>query len=552
MDRGDWRECCRVGDPSLGSPRRELVAGFAGLGAGFDRCASAVDPDSSLPGEVIAMSPTMLVALLGLVIYLLALLWLGYSSRTPLGGSADDYFLADRKLRSTLLFFTLIATNFSAFFFLGFAGAGYRIGLAYYPMMALGTGLAALSFGTLGCRVRAISCEHGLITPSELIGQRLPGEAIRLVVFVVMTLFTLPYLALQPLGAGYLLETLTNGAIPFPVGATVLTVAIVVYVVGGGMNAVAKTDVLQGVLMFTLMLLAFVAVAHGVGGLTQVNQLLQQEQPQLFSGAGLNNFFTPRIWFSYLLLWPLCLPMFPQMLMRFFAAEDDRSLKQSMVLYPLVAGILFICPVLIGVWGHGAFPDLIGRAADQIMPLMLARFAPSWLTGLVMVGALAAFMSTLDSQLLALSSMFTRDVYRRYLRPEASLNEQVRVGQMAVVALAVAGLCIALRPPEAILTLATHAFSGLALLFPVMVGAVYGLRCSALAAVLSVLCGEFVLLGFALQWLPEPFAAGFLPLVPALMVSLMILGVDSALIAGRGRERGLWPSALRRLIGIGE
>ena len=498
------------------------------------------------------MSPTMLVALLGLVIYLLALLWLGYSSRTPLGGSADDYFLADRKLRSTLLFFTLIATNFSAFFFLGFAGAGYRIGLAYYPMMALGTGLAALSFGTLGCRVRAISCEHGLITPSELIGQRLPGEAIRLVVFVVMTLFTLPYLALQPLGAGYLLETLTNGAIPFPVGATVLTVAIVVYVVGGGMNAVAKTDVLQGVLMFTLMLLAFVAVAHGVGGLTQVNQLLQQEQPQLFSGAGLNNFFTPRIWFSYLLLWPLCLPMFPQMLMRFFAAEDDRSLKQSMVLYPLVAGILFICPVLIGVWGHGAFPDLIGRAADQIMPLMLARFAPSWLTGLVMVGALAAFMSTLDSQLLALSSMFTRDVYRRYLRPEASLSEQVRVGQMAVVALAVAGLCIALRPPEAILTLATHAFSGLAILFPVMVGAVYGLRCSALAAVLSVLCGEFVLLGFALQWLPEPFAAGFLPLVPALLISLMILGIDSALFAGRRREGGLWPSALRRLIGIGE
>ena len=66
-----------------------------------------------------------------------------------------------------------------------------------------------------------------------------------------------------------------------------------------------------------------------------------------------------------------------------------------------------------------------------------------------------------------------------------------------------------------------------------MVGAVYGLRCSALAAVLSVLCGEFVLLGFALQWLPEQFAAGFLPLLPALTVSLMILGLDSALLALR-------------------
>ena len=66
-----------------------------------------------------------------------------------------------------------------------------------------------------------------------------------------------------------------------------------------------------------------------------------------------------------------------------------------------------------------------------------------------------------------------------------------------------------------------------------IVGAVYGLRFSSLAAVLSVLCGELVLLGFALQWLPEQFAAGFLPLVPALTVSLMILGLDSALLALR-------------------
>ena len=472
------------------------------------------------------MSTTLISAFLALVVYLLALLWLGTQSLGGQTNSADSYFLADRRLRAGVLFFTLIATNFSAFFFLGFAGAGYRIGIAYYPMMTFGTGLAALSFGSLGCRVRRLSADHGLITPSELIGHLLPGEGLRLLVLAVMVLFTLPYLALQPLGAGYLLESLTGGAVPFEVGAVLLTVVIVLYVVGGGMRAVARTDVLQGILMFSLMLMAFAAVAKGVGGVELANRTLFVQRPELFSPAGLGHFFTPRMLASYLLLWPLCLPMFPQMLMRFFAAGDDRSLKQSMVLYPVVAGVLFICPVLIGMWGHLAFPDLLGRASDQIMPLMLSQYSPQWLTGIVMVGALAAFMSTLDSQLLALSSMLTRDIYKRYWRPQASLAEQVRVGQLVVIALAVAGLAIALRPPEAILSLATHAFSGLALLFPMLVGAVYGLRWSVVGAMLSVIAGEAVLLGFAMGVIPQAFQGGCLPLIPALVVACTVLGVD--------------------------
>ena len=249
------------------------------------------------------------------------------------------------------------------------------------------------------------------------------------------------------------------------------------------------------------------------------------QRPELFSTAGLGDFFTPRMMASYLLLWPLCLPMFPQMLMRFFAAGDDRSLKNSMVLYPVVAGVLFICRVMIGMWGHLAFPDLVGRASDQIMPMMLARYSPEWLTGIVMVGALAALMSTLDSQLLALSSMLTRDLYKRYWRPQASLVEQVRVGQLVVIALAVAGLVIALRPPEAILSIATHAFSGLAVLFPMLVGAVYGLRWSVVGAMLSVIGGEAVLLGFATGAIPEVFQ-GRLPLIPALVVACTVLVMD--------------------------
>lgn len=467
-------------------------------------------------------------ALIALGLYLLALLAMAMQAKHA-GFNAEGYFLAGRNLGPIVLFFTLIATNFSAFFFIGFAGAGYRIGLSYYPMMAFGTGLAALSFASFGLKVRELGRRHGFITPSELIGYLVPGQATRLLVLAVMVLFTMPYLALQPVGAGYLLETLTDGLIPYPVGALLLTIAIVLYVVRGGMDGVARTDVLQGVLMFVLMLAGFIAIAQGLGGFELANRMILAQRPALFSPSGLNGFFTPQMWMSYLLLWPLCLPMFPQMLMRFFAAGEARSLRLATILYPVVAGTLFLCPVLIGVWGHLAFPDLIGRSTDGIMPLMLERFSPAWLNGLVMVGAIAAFMSTLDSQLLALSSMLTRDVYRGLLRPQASISNQVLIGRFVVVVLALGGLAIALNPPQAILALATQAFSGLALLAPVMFAAVFGISIRSQAAVLSILLGELTLLGFTIDLIPEKFTAGYLPLLPALSISLSILMIDQVM-----------------------
>ncbi len=114
-------------------------------------------------------------------------------------------------------------------------------------MMAFGTGFAALSFYYIGHKVWLLGKENNFITPPELIEFRLPNRSLKLLFLTVMVVFTLPYLALQPIGAGYLLENLTGGQIPDFFGATCLTLVIVIYVFIGGMRSVAFTDVLQGV-----------------------------------------------------------------------------------------------------------------------------------------------------------------------------------------------------------------------------------------------------------------------------------------------------------------
>ena len=75
----------------------------------------------------------------------------------------EGYFLANRNLGTLSLFFTILATNFSAFYFLGLAGEGYRIGYSYYVIMALGTGFACLSFFIIGTKVWQLGKDKGYI-----------------------------------------------------------------------------------------------------------------------------------------------------------------------------------------------------------------------------------------------------------------------------------------------------------------------------------------------------------------------------------------------------
>ena len=112
-----------------------------------------------------------------------------------------------------------------------------------------------------------------------------------------------------------------------------------------------------------------------------------------------------------MLLWVFVDPMFPQLFSRFYTAKSEKSLKYSMIFYPLLVSFLFLVPVLIGVWANGV--DLQVEKADMVLPLMVQSYAPPWVFTFVVVGAMAALMSTADSQLLSLSTMLTRDLRLR-------------------------------------------------------------------------------------------------------------------------------------------
>jgi len=456
----------------------------------------------------------MAVKISVLVAYFLIILCIGFIARTKLKSPPETYFLADRQFGTLILLGTMVATNFSAFTVFGTSGAGYRDGYAFFPIMGFGTGFMALTFWFLGRKIWEVGRDRGVVTPPELVKSLYHSPALSLMFAVVMIIFTIPYLALQPMAAGYALEALIG--LPYVYGCLLVTVIIVLYTFRGGLRAVAWTDMFQGLMMFLLLLVSLIIVANHHGGFVEAHQKLFSSNPELFSRPGGTGKYTYGIWFSFIMLWFFCDPMFPQLFQRFFTAKNPQVISRTMLFYPLICTLVFFLPISVGVMGHLSFPDLAGKEADRILPMTLTLISGDFMAALVLAAGLAALMSTMDSQLLTMSSIFSRDILPLIKKTKGQTSIS---GRVFVIFLSIAGLLLALKPPATILQIATQTFTGLAVLFPTVLFGLYLKRVYSAAAILSTLAGEGAMLLFYFKVLS---GGTVLPVVWVMLVTFVV------------------------------
>ena len=472
----------------------------------------------------------LVTILLILSLYLCISIAIGMYGRSS-EDSAEDYFVASRKINPWVLFCTLAATNFSAFFFLGFAGASYRAGWGFYGIMAMGTSLVGLSILLLGIPIYKLGKEKGYMTPPALIAGETKSKYLGGLYGVVLVVFTLPYLATQPMGAGILLETLSGGDIPYFTGAFLLTCVMITYLILGGMKSSAMTDVFQGILMFAILIMfVFGFFIHDdIGGFSEAGQSLWDNKPEKFVREGN---FTWQIIFSYTILWPITVPMFPQLFSRFYIAENDKAIRTAAWLYPTVVPILFLFPVIIGVYGNIVdFDRVLTRSeSDNILPLVLTEYAPLWAGAIVCVGAIAAFMSTADSQILAMSTIITKDGLPA--ATDIKKENEKQIGRLLIIVLAIIGLILAYDPPDTIFDIVSQAFTGLAVLFPTTVAVLYWKRVRANSCIISIIAGETVVAWsyWSLKTgnaIPEWFTQGFHISTPVIFITIIVLWIST-------------------------
>jgi solute:Na+ symporter, SSS family len=404
------------------------------------------------------------------------------------GKDATEYVLAGRGLAGPALLATLAASNLSAFTIFGVSGASYRLGWAFFPVMAFGTAFMAFSFAVIGLPLRRLSAERGWTTPGEFIADRFGSPSLGRIFSGLSLAYTIPYLAVQTGAGGRLLSGLTG--LPVAAGSALLIGLVAAYVYKGGMRSVVRTDLVQlgALIILALAAGALVLSAAGPSGAMVTAGADTARMSRAGTGATLG--WLPLL--GYYVLWGLADPMFPHFIQRFYAARSDRALLSGMIAYPAVAVLVFLPICAIGVLGSALVPGLQGSASDGIFGILTTMLAgPVW-GPVFSVAALAALMSTMDSQLAFMRlddrNRLPADQAAWDFGHTATTNAGTNAG--AALLLAAGAWLVSLRPPASILDfLGKTAFPGYASLAPVAIAGIYAPWLGKRTASLALLAG---------------------------------------------------------------
>jgi SSS family solute:Na+ symporter len=472
--------------------------------------------------------------------YLVVALTVGLLAYRLTGSEAEDYYLASRSMGTVVLLFTTFATLLSAFTFFGGPNLAYGAGPEWILVMGLMDGvLFAILWYVVGYKQWLVGKAFGYVTLGEMLGDRFGSTALRALVAGVSLFWLFPYVMLQQVGGGQALVGLTDGAVPYWAGAALITVFMIVYVVVAGLRGVAWTDTLQGVFMLGIVWVAAAWVVTGVGGLSAVGAQLAAEKPEFVAlGGGL---YSPQWMISTAVTIAFGVTMFPQINQRFFVAKDDRVLKRSFALWPVLVLLLFVPAFLLGSWAAGlgvAVPE-----GGNVVPALLNEYTPAWFAALVIAGAMAAMMSSSDSMLLSGSSYLTRDLYRPLLNPTASATKEGWVARLGVVGFALASFVASLFVAGGggggfalLVSIGDTAFGGYAqFALPVML-ALYWARTTRLGMIAGVLGSQAFYLAHVFGPLPTTYLGWDFALYGMVLSFVLTVGVSFVTTAAPGEN----------------
>ena len=430
------------------------------------------------------------MTLLVLGIYLAMVLSIGLASHRLFRGTGEDYFLATRSIGPFVLLMSIFGTHMTAFSMLGASGEAYRRGIGVFGLMASAAAVVVpVVIFFLGTRLWALGKRLGVLTQVQLFRARWGSDRLGLLLFVVLVALVVPYLLIGVLGAGLTLSQITGGEVPPWVGGLLLSGVVMLYVTFGGLRGTAWVNTFQTLVFMVLGAITVVFIVDQLGGLAPALERLQEARPDLLSrGDAEGGDKIAKLYFMTYLLIPLSIGMFPHMFQHWLSARSAESFKLPMIAYPFCVAIVWLPSVLLGIFGHLDFPDLQGPEASSILIRLIHLHAPEVLAGLLGAGVFAAVMSSLDSQVLALGTMFTQDVVRHY-RFDDQMDEkrQVLVGRLFVAGMLVITYLLSLVANTTIFGLAVWSFTGFSGLFPIVLAALFWRRSTATGAAASVL-----------------------------------------------------------------
>ena len=441
------------------------------------------------------------------IVYLCFLLLVGFFTY-GFSKTQEDYFLAGRKLGPWVTAFSERASGESAWLLLALPGAAITIGLGeIWSVIGIIVGITA-SWYLIAEKLRVETEKYDSLTIPEFLHRKYKDDSniIRLFSALIIAFFFLFYVSAQFHASGKVLNSLFD--LSPTTGITIGAVVIIIYTLMGGFFAVAWTDLIQGILMIGTLVILPIAGYFELRN-ADISIMDGLKNAHLIFGNYNSNVFSGKEGMAALVLslgglsWGLGYLGQPHIVIRYMAirSSSEVSIARKIAIcwaIPGITGAFFVGIVALLYFGPEYFQT---QDPEQAMPILASNLLHPIIAGLFISGAVAAMMSTADSQLLVSTSAITEDFIHQYLKKDISEKILVLISRAMIVFLGAIAYGIALYSEVSgrnIFSVVSYAWSGLGSAFgPVLVMTLWWRKTTRQGVIMGLLTGFLVTIVWA-------------------------------------------------------
>lgn len=470
--------------------------------------------------------------LFGFILYLVIILVVG-AVTLHLTKTLSDYLLAGRRLGVWVVSFSERASGESAWLLIGLPGVALAGGFsAFWTAIGCICGIL-FSWTVIARKLRVDSEKYDSLTIPDYFESRYSDSShlVRIISIVIIMFFFTAYVAAQFQAAGKVLNIMFD--LPPFTGMLIGAVIIVVYTVMGGFLAVAWTDLFQGIIMLITLTVLPIVVLYEIGGLGSMTHGIEAVNSSLVSMTqGTSGWLAVSVILGGLGV-GLGYMGQPHLVIRFMAIKDAELLRRGTLIAGVWALLAFTGAVLIGLTAIARFgsSDLVATLGltdvEQIMPYMVKMYFPAWIAGILISGAIAAMMSTADSQLILCTSAVSEDIYHQLINKNAPQGRLLAISRIATFVIGVIALLLAYSAEQLVYWMVLFAWAGLGSAFgPPLLLSLWWKRTTKPGVVAGMVTGTVVVI----VWYFVPALKGSLyEMIPGFFSSLLAVMVVSLL-----------------------
>jgi len=404
--------------------------------------------------------------------------YLGYKKTK----TAEDYYVAGRKMGPIVIAFSYGATFISAVALIGFSGisAIYGHSLLWLAFLNLFVGIL-IAFIFYGFRTRKMGISLKALTLPELLGNRFNSTRLQATSGIIIAVFMIFYTTAVFLAIATLFEV-TFG-IPYWICVVVFTLIVGIYLIVGGLYAVMWTHAIQGIVMVVGMIILTVGIYWMLGGVGPAHEAAAALTPDILSSInspaatqapnGLTS-MPPVGSAPFMLLLTLVFGVGigvlaqPQLVVRYLSAKDEKSLRRA-----IPFGGIFILLMTFTAFSIGPLSNVLmvqngltfPGSPDEVIPLIVKELFPTWFVILFLFAILSAAMSTASALFHTAGASIGRDVCEKGIMKKCSEKKSLMITRIATLGIVFVTLILSLNPPDVVAILTSFFFGLMACTF---------------------------------------------------------------------------------------